>query len=513
MSCDDLCTAAKCRELENRIGALEQALELLEASFEAHTQQEIPEAHNYDSNIRIDGSYQSNMLTLTVADKTNQDTATIQIPDSNVTVSLATSNDDNTLKVFVAVGSENDDETITLPEPNVEVSLAANSDDRTLKVFVKVGNKSDDEIVTLPKEDPLDWLDLLGDLLKTLLLDQVIDAVKDLIRDAIDKAIEELFDLLRDYIDDLLKATFLSISSDYSNQNLQICVSNSLGSDCTSVRIPRGGGGGSGGGEDDTEDYLSGNGNLTDEGILQISINSSIGSANIQIDMGLAELERLVEEIHEYTVIDIEGQTPTAFLCPETEETEEPVEVEPALLPYTGKGLAGLHELAKTFNDNLLTIFSEICQLEIDPITSFPEGWQIKKGENISQLAIIFRPEDKNNKSGNYLTHIPHYNGSSKPNIPSYRKGDFWARWRLADNSHIIVFASSKAESIRVIRNLERYVKPSFRTNETPWLVTGQASTGTYKTLKVKPVRADYYPKGKEELIPQWRYYFKNEQS
>ena len=45
MSCSDLCTAAKCQELENRIGALEQALELLEAAFEAHTQQDIPEAH------------------------------------------------------------------------------------------------------------------------------------------------------------------------------------------------------------------------------------------------------------------------------------------------------------------------------------------------------------------------------------------------------------------------------------------------------------------------------------
>ena len=49
MTCPDLCTAAKCAELEQRIGALEQALELLEAAFEAHTKQDIPEAHNYIS--------------------------------------------------------------------------------------------------------------------------------------------------------------------------------------------------------------------------------------------------------------------------------------------------------------------------------------------------------------------------------------------------------------------------------------------------------------------------------
>ena len=45
--CPDLCTAAKCAELENLIGVLQQQLNLLEAAFEAHTQQNIPEAHDY----------------------------------------------------------------------------------------------------------------------------------------------------------------------------------------------------------------------------------------------------------------------------------------------------------------------------------------------------------------------------------------------------------------------------------------------------------------------------------
>jgi hypothetical protein len=70
MSCDNLCTAAKCQELENRIGALQQALELLEASFEAHTNQDIPEAHDYQPQVKV---------------------------------SLATNSSDNSLKVFVKV--------------------------------------------------------------------------------------------------------------------------------------------------------------------------------------------------------------------------------------------------------------------------------------------------------------------------------------------------------------------------------------------------------------------------
>lgn len=47
MSCPDLCTAAKCEELERRINALEIGLELLQASFNAHVSQDIPTAHDY----------------------------------------------------------------------------------------------------------------------------------------------------------------------------------------------------------------------------------------------------------------------------------------------------------------------------------------------------------------------------------------------------------------------------------------------------------------------------------
>lgn len=62
MSCDNLCTAAQCQELERRISSLEQALELLEASFEAHTLQDIPQAHNYTPKVNIDGNYSNKQL-------------------------------------------------------------------------------------------------------------------------------------------------------------------------------------------------------------------------------------------------------------------------------------------------------------------------------------------------------------------------------------------------------------------------------------------------------------------
>jgi hypothetical protein len=118
-NCPDICTAEKCRELEERIEKLESDLELLKAAFEAHTEQDIPEAHPYEP---------------------------------EVDVALAVNSAEQTLKVFVSVDGSNDSETVTLPkyEPDVDVGLAVNSTDNSLKVFVKVGDKSDDETVTLP---------------------------------------------------------------------------------------------------------------------------------------------------------------------------------------------------------------------------------------------------------------------------------------------------------------------------------------------------------------------------
>lgn len=145
--------------------------------------------------------------------------------------------------------------------------------------------------------------------------------------------------------------------------------------------------------------------------------------------------------------------------------------------------------------------------LERDFIATTPDGWQVKKGQNIPQLAIVFRNADKDSISGDYPMHIPHYNGNKKPKIPSYYKGDHWARWILKDNSQIVVNAKTEAEALRVIRRLEKYVDRKFQTPETPWLVTGKTATGTYKKFKAVPIRADYYPQGKENSFPQWREY------
>lgn len=142
-----------------------------------------------------------------------------------------------------------------------------------------------------------------------------------------------------------------------------------------------------------------------------------------------------------------------------------------------------------------------------DYVISYPEGWEMKKGTQIPQLAIIFRDTNKNSISGNYTLHIPHYNGKKKPTLPIYEKGDHWARWILKDNSQILVNARTEAEVIRVIGILEKQVESKFRTEKIPWMKLGRYTRGTIKQIKVAPIRADYYPNGKENSFPKWRHY------
>lgn len=145
--------------------------------------------------------------------------------------------------------------------------------------------------------------------------------------------------------------------------------------------------------------------------------------------------------------------------------------------------------------------------LNDDKIVSYPEGWEMRKGRDIPQLAIIFRDTNKKSISGNYTLHIPHYNGNKVPKLPTYSKGDYWARWILKDNSQIVVNGKTEAEALRVINILERQVETKFRTDKIPWLKVGHHTTGTFKQNKVAPIRADYYSKGKVNSYPTWRYY------
>jgi len=282
MSCDNLCTAAKCQELEERIGRLEQIVDLLQAALEAHVSQPIPQAHDYEEpEVSVSLAVGGNTLKVFVKVGDKNGSETIELPkyEPDVSVSLAVA--DNDLKVFVKVGEKSGDETITLPkyEPEVSVNLAVTDND--LKVEIGVGEKNGSETIALPKFEQPDWLDTIKDLIQDIIEQLIVDAIKD-----------------------LLSKERLLISSDFNagNRELEICVNYGDLSDCTTVRIPGsggGGGGGSGGNDEDEELFLAGDAVFNkEENILTISINSSIGNASFQVKLMDDEL---LKQILDYT--------------------------------------------------------------------------------------------------------------------------------------------------------------------------------------------------------------------
>ena len=129
---------------------------------------------------------------------------------------------------------------------------------------------------------------------------------------------------------------------------------------------------------------------------------------------------------------------------------------------------------------------------------------------NISQLAVIFRPTSKESKSGNYTLHIPHYSGSKTPNISVHTKGNHWAKHTCKDGASILVYCKTEAEAVKIANQMNRYVDSKYKSSSSK-PATGYMAHEPNKVVKVKPIRADYYKEGKKnQIIPDWRYYFTN---
>ena len=167
MACPDLCTAAKCEELERRIGALEQALELLEAAFETHTSQNIPIAHDYSPDVNVDVSERNNNqfeISVTVDDSQDQDSFTIDIPEPEpyepqVSVGVyELGNNQYGISVTVDDSQDQDSFTIDIPElepyePQVSVDVSERNNNQ-FEISVTVDDSQDQDSFTIDIPEP-----------------------------------------------------------------------------------------------------------------------------------------------------------------------------------------------------------------------------------------------------------------------------------------------------------------------------------------------------------------------
>ncbi|NEP01253.1 MAG: hypothetical protein F6K58_21860 [Symploca sp. SIO2E9] len=138
-------------------------------------------------------------------------------------------------------------------------------------------------------------------------------------------------------------------------------------------------------------------------------------------------------------------------------------------------------------------------------IATIPEDWAVRVGANRPQLVIIYRANTtKKQRTGNYTLTLPHYNGDKRPQLPTFKKGNWCGILRLKDNSQLKVNALSEAEAERVIKLLQRYLNRNFLPGH---LKIAKIRNSPYSEVEVKPLRADYYSKGRENAQPDWRYY------
>ena len=156
-----------------------------------------------------------------------------------------------------------------------------------------------------------------------------------------------------------------------------------------------------------------------------------------------------------------------------------------------------------------MTYFKNYVDFVSREVLSLPLAMQTKTLTNRPQLAIVFRSTEPKSRSGNYTLHIPHYNGDRTPRITAHTKGNYWAIYRLKDGSPLKAYCSTATEAERTVREMIKLVNKRYLP-DTKQIATGEIAHKPFKKLRVRPVRADYYPEGHHQgSVPKWRYYFK----
>lgn len=137
-----------------------------------------------------------------------------------------------------------------------------------------------------------------------------------------------------------------------------------------------------------------------------------------------------------------------------------------------------------------------------DAIATIPESYNLRPGDFIPQLVVVYRSIEKK-RSGNYSLTIPHFTGTKSINLPQYTKGNHQATLILKDGSKILVNAVNKAAGLSLIKACLKYVDRRFITDD-----YHHAERNDITNHTVKPLRGDYYPVGRKNSEPEWRHYF-----
>jgi hypothetical protein len=484
MSCDNLCTAAKCAQLEALIEDLQAQINNLKQKLEIHLDADIPQAHDYKptvkldvnysnethdlniriqiddaadfkstdvdphkkSNLKLDGSFEQNTLTLTVADGESQDTATIPISiEDKHTVSVEIFDLENgQFACKVGVNDVFGEDTFSIPLSNLKLSGAYQSEQLTLTVAD--GHSQDTATIAMAGINGQDGrdgedgrngrdgnagrngLDALADFAKFLLaLEAAKDFLRDLIRDLFNDLINELLDRL---LNELVRN--LSLQLLYKDDNLTV----------------------------------------------NLAVNGAFTSDTVKIEMKLIDIE--VEQ-----VTCVNGKVVSEIITMSVLESHAAAEIE---------ACRARAEMLK-------------AQCLLEPIAAVPEWWQSRIGSDRPQLIVIYASA----KNSKWSLSLPWYKGSYGSQIiatiPGYTKGSFTTVLTLADNSKVVVNATSKIEGETFIKRIQQLIVGDLLVGAE--LKSGGERKDSIKRAAVTPISAKYFATGQKNLLPDWSYSFK----
>lgn len=449
-NCADLYTADKGRELEERIAVLEQNLNLLSASFIAHTNESIPTAHAYTPSVDIYGMAVENGIVISVRIDDSSSAFPIQIPEPKIEINfegnVETINGESSLFLDLTINEENEFVIIDLPRMPVAVDTFQTSEGTVLTV--QVGEERDETI-------------LLNDL-----------ELRDIISSNLDFAIDVsyLFDLLTVAVtvNDVTKRDTVYIDANVIN------------------RFGSGGGGINSGGDN------VGCQDIADA--LQLELGEILAA--------IAVVQTQVNNIQEIVTVEVEGQALTKFDCPkidpDTKEESDTSQTE----NYKLATLPALHEQLKFINENQLTMFKRIC--ENSGVIALPAWWQTRLNAAVPQIACVFRKADS---STYHSISIPHPADTDKPReplLPDYTKGNYMGMVICRDNSKFIINCIDKAEAERMCNKAIGLIDSQWL--ESPPRVSFSERKGQAVSVNGMSLTSmEYFESGQQNTIPNWR--------
>ena len=375
-TCENFCTTDKCLELEEKITNLQYQLNELTSLVNEHINQAIPTAHEYtpkESNLSLSGSFQSEILTLTVADGESQDSTQITIPSNKSNLSLTGSFQSEILTLTIDDGNSQDSTEITIPSNKSNLSLNGSFESEILTLTVADGESQDSTQITIPLPEIPEYresnLSLSGSFQSEILTLTVADGES---QDSTQITIP-----LSDNVDS--ESCNLSINGSYLNEIITITYSDCNGTNSFEIPIPIGN-------EiiniTNNNHYGGGGGNLECPNIeTKIEecceqILDAINSLQINVTNEINDTETIiindVSEVKDAVCFDITGSINGDYTCQWYEDKDGNIIPYYAYssgkeLSYNNKGFAGIHELLRLLSMNLDIIHNDVCKA-VDPL-------------------------------------------------------------------------------------------------------------------------------------------------